>query len=74
MFSESNLQVTKHILLSERKLQENIEEQHVMRMEVRKISTRWLPQALILFTSSPAAFSIPFGNSSIQASCRVTHV
>ena len=73
MFPESNLQVTKHILLSERKLQENIEE-HVMRMEVRKISTRWLPQALILFTSSPAACSIAIGNSSIQPSFRVQHV
>ena len=73
MFPESNLQVTKHILLSERKLQENIEE-HVMRMEVRKISTRWLPQVLILFTPSPAACSIAIGNSSIQPSFHVQHV
>ena len=43
-------------------------------MEVRKISTRWLPQALILFTSSPAACSIAIGNSSIQPSFRVQHV
>ena len=74
MFPESNFQVTKHILLSERKFQENIEEKHVMRMKIWKISTRWLPQALILFTSSPAAFSTPIGDSSIQASFRVQHV
>ena len=49
MFPESNFQVTKHILLSERKFQENIEEKHVMRMKIWKISTRWLPQVLILF-------------------------
>ena len=34
VFPESTLQVTNHVLLSDRKLQENIEEQHVMRMEV----------------------------------------
>ena len=90
MFPESNLQVTNHVLLSDRKLQENIEEQHVMRMEVtvqQKLlfSSKGFNRVVTMHihvsfntnsfsTSSPAAFSIPFGDSSIQASFRIQHV
>ena len=44
MFPESNLQVTNHVLLSDRKLQENIEEQHVMRIEVVTVCNKNLFQ------------------------------